>query len=226
MNFAGNFNRIGSADSPPLKQLVLRLTPQHWVSESTRQKRYEVHRDTQSIGLVYDYDFRHSHPTRLPALQAFEPALRPVLAQIAAYYEESPKGQELCEQFGLGYFIRASLVRLNPGGQIAPHQDKNFSLAHSHRVHLPVVTNDGVHFSVGNETINMREGEIYEINNRRLHHVRNDSGDGRVHLILDWVLAGEQCCCGEKMHPGVACNPRICEETDRLKVPCMCFPEN
>lgn len=226
MNFAANFIRIGSVDIEPLKRRVLQLTPQDWVSEPTRQKRYEVHRHTQSIGLVYDYDFRHSHPTPLPALQVFEPAIRPALATIAAHYENSPKGKELCKKYGLGFFIRASLVRLNPGGEITPHQDKNFSLAHSHRVHLPVITNDDVWFSVGKETINLQEGGIYEINNRRLHHVRNDSRDGRVHLILDWVFPGEQCCCGEKTHPNTACNPEVCLETDRLSIPCTCFPED
>lgn len=225
MNFDGNFRHLGKVDIGPLKQLVLELAAEDWDRETTRQRRYEAHRDTQSIGLVYDYDFRHVKATRLPALQVFGPALRPVLAMIAADFEGTPKGKELCAKFGVGYFVRASLVRLNAGGEIAPHQDMNFSLAHSHRVHLPVITNENVRFTVGGETLNLREGDIFEINNRRVHEVSNKGADGRVHLILDFVLRGEQCCCGEKRHPGVACNPRRCLETDRLKIPCTCFPE-
>jgi hypothetical protein len=225
MNFDGNFRLLGEIDIQPLKRLVLGLPPGEWDREPTRQKRYEAHRQTQSIGLVYDYDFRHGNATRLPALKVFEPAVRPALAMIAAHFESSPVGRQLCERFGLGYFVRASLVRLSPGGEIAPHRDMNFSLAHSHRVHLPVVTNENVSFTVGDETRNLREGEIHEINNRRLHQVRNSGAEGRVHLILDFVLRGEQCCCGEKRHPGVACNPALCLETDRMKIPCTCFPE-
>ena len=225
MNFDGNFRLLGSVDIRPLQQLVLQLAPADWAAETTRQRRYEAHRDTQSIGLVYDYDFRHVQATRRPALQRFEPALRPVLAMIAADFEGSPKGRELCAQHGLGYFVRASLVRLAPGGEIAAHQDMNFSLAHAHRVHLSVVTNEGVRFTVGSETRNLREGEVVEINNRRIHQVSNRGAAGRVHLILDFVLRGEQCCCGSRRHPGVPCNPQLCLETDRLKVPCNCYPE-
>ncbi|HET6629132.1 MAG TPA: aspartyl/asparaginyl beta-hydroxylase domain-containing protein [Woeseiaceae bacterium] len=225
MNFDGNFRRIGTVDIRPLQQRVRGLAAGDWDRETTRQRRYEAHRDTRSIGLVYDYDFRHVRATRLPALQVFEPALRPALTLIAADFEGSPRGRELCAKHGLGYFVRASLVRLNAGGQIAPHQDLNFSLAHSHRVHLPVITNENVLFTVGGETQHLREGEVVEINNRRVHEVQNGGTDGRVHLILDFVLRGEQCCCGEKRYPGVACNPRRCLETDRLKIPCTCYPE-
>lgn len=225
MNFDGNFTSLGSVDVGPLRRLVSGLTAGDWAREAVRRQRYEVHRDTESIGLVYDLDFRHSQATRLPALQVFEPALRPALALIAAHYENSPRGKALCERFGLGYFVRASLVRLTAGGAIAPHQDMNFSLAHSHRVHLPVVTNENVWFSVGEETRNLWEGEIWEINNRRLHSVRNEGGEARVHLILDFVLPGEQCCCGEQRHPGTPCTPVLCLETDRLKIPCTCLPE-
>ena len=178
------------------------------------------------IGLVYDYDFRHTHPTRLPPMELYGPVLQPLLALIANYYESLPEARALLKYYGHGHFIRASLVYLEAGGEISPHQDKNFSLAHSHRVHIPVVTNEKVHFTVGNETMNMKEGQIIEINNRRIHFVRNDGKDGRVHLILDWVTPAEPCCCSYKTHAGVPCSPKACIETDRLKIPCNCFPED
>jgi len=87
------------------------------------------------------------------------------------------------------------------------------------------VTNDAVWFSVGSETINMREGQLYEINNRRLHSVENKGSDDRVHLILDFVLPSERCCCGERLHPDTRCSPQACKETDRWNTPCECYPE-
>ena len=78
MNFAGNFVHIGDVDVAVLKQLVFDLPEQQWQGESFRQQRYEVHRDTETINLVFDPDFRHTHPTRLPALQTFEPSMRTV----------------------------------------------------------------------------------------------------------------------------------------------------
>jgi hypothetical protein len=226
MNFPGNFLQLGSVDIGQLRQQVDDLTDQQWGDYALRQKRYEVHRDTETIGLVFDPDFRHSHPTRLPTLEIFHDAIYPALAIVAGHYENSEKGKALAEQFGLGYFIRATLVRLKAGGAIDPHQDNNFSLTHSHRVHLPIVTNDRVFFSVGKETMALAAGELYEINNRRLHAVRNDSGEDRVHLILDFVLRGETCCCGALLHPDTFCSPHACMATDRQQIRCNCYPES
>ncbi len=225
MNFDDNFRRIGGANIEPIKALVASLAEADWESLSVRQQRYEVHRDTQTIPLVHDYDFRHTNPTRHPALETFGVVIRPILAITADFYDASQKGRELSKKYGVGYFIRANLVRLRPGGEIAEHRDQNFSLTHAHRVHVPIITNDRVWFMVGSETLNIPEGEIYEINNRRMHSVGNEGDEPRVHLILDYVLKGEKCCCGEKLRPDEPCTPEACLETDRGKVPCDCLPE-
>lgn len=225
MNFDGNFRQIGTVDPAPLRQLVAGIGDDEWHSDPFRQKRYEVHRDTQMVPLVFDPDFRHSHPTRLPRLADFEPALRPILELVADHFEESGAGRALIEQFGLGYFVRATLVRLVAGGSIAPHTDNNFSLVHSHRVHVPIETNAMVRFTVGAETKHLEAGGVYEINNRRMHSVANDGDVDRVHLILDFVLPGEQCCCGRKLHPTTLCSPQACRDTDHLQVACTCYPE-
>lgn len=226
MNFPGNFFHIGDIDTADLKVLVQNLTEEQWNSFSVRQKRYEVHQHTQTIGLVYDPDFRHSHPTRLPLLEVFEPRLRPILWMAADHFEETQSARQLIRENGAGYFIRASLVRLKANCSITEHRDMNFSLTHSHRVHLPIITSDQVLFTVGKETINMREGQLTEINNRRMHSVRNDGPDDRVHLLLDFVLPGEQCCCGAKLHPQTRCSPPACEDTVVGRVPCTCCPES
>jgi len=226
VNFGDNFRRIGGANIEPIKAMIAELEREQWENEEIRQQRYEAHRDTQSIPLVHDSDFRHTEPTRHPALKIFGPIIRPVLSITADYYDESPKGIELSEKFGIGYFIRANLVRLLPGVTIAEHRDMNFSLTHAHRIHVPIITNDQVHFTVGGETLDIPEGEIYEINNRRMHSVCNDGNDPRVHLILDYVLKGEMCCCGEKRHPDTPCTPEACLDTVTGRVPCTCQGSN
>jgi len=225
MNFSDSFRKIGDIDTAEILKLASELSDEQWQAEEFRQRRYEVHRDTQTIGLVFDQDFRHSHPTRLPMLQIFEVALRPVLQLVAEFYEESEKGVQLTEQYGFGYFIRATLVRLKAGGSIDEHTDNNFSLAHSHRVHIPIDTNEKVLFSVGKENRNLKVGEVVEINNRRPHSVKNQGDTDRIHLILDFVLPGEQCCCGVLHHPQTLCSPLACRATDHLEIPCECYPE-
>ena len=40
-------------------------------------------------------------------------------------------------------------------------------------------------YTVNGETVNMKEGECWEINNQRPHSVLNDSDIDRVHLLVD-----------------------------------------
>jgi hypothetical protein len=225
VNFAGKFIHIGDIDISHLKQQILQLSSEEWLADSKTKQQYEDYADTETIQLVWDADCRHIHPTKLPALAKFAKSIQPILARIAAYYESSEKWRALFEKNGNGYFIRAKIVKLKAGGEILEHQDKHFSLVHSHRVHVPITTNDNVHFEVADLTFNMLEGEMVEINNRLLHSVKNGGNTDRVHLILDWVVPGEQCCCSDKIHPSVPCNPQACMETDQLNVPCCCIEQ-
>jgi len=109
-----------------------------------------------------------------------------------------------------------------PALTIAQYRDMNFAFAHAHRVHVPSITNDLVWFTVGGETLNVPDGEIYEINNRRMHSVCNKGDEPRVHLVLDYVLKGEMCCCGEKRHPDAPCTPEACLDTVTGRIPCTC----
>jgi hypothetical protein len=223
MNFQGNFKQIGEVEVNQLKALVDLLTPEHWQADQMRQSRYDVHAHTQAIALVYDYDFRHQNPTVHQAFGMFKSAVMPIVQLVAEYYDNTDKGIELAKQHGQGYCIRLNLVRLNPGGEIKAHQDKNFSLAHSHRVHIPIISNKEVIFTVGEESCSLVPGSVVEINNRKMHSVVNSSKEARVHLIMDWVIAGEQCCCGPSIHPDTPCGPQACMQTDRLITPCTCF---
>jgi len=41
---------------------------------------------------------------------------------------------------------------------------------------------------VGEEKINLKKGEMWEINNsKKIHSVANNSKSNRVHLIIDWI---------------------------------------
>ena len=53
---------------------------------------------------------------------------------------------------------------------------------------IPVITNENVYFTVGNETKIFKEGEFWEINNSgKVHSVSNKSDKGRINLIADWI---------------------------------------
>ena len=52
---------------------------------------------------------------------------------------------------------------------------------------MPLTTNPQVDFSVGGEARHIGEGEIWEINNTRIHAVKNRGMSMRIHLIVDWT---------------------------------------
>ena len=224
MNFKGNFRKIGSHDISGLKEKILRLTDEEWDEESWRQKQYDVHKFTHTISLIFDRDFRHTKPTIHSRYELFRKNIEPIIIKINSYYNQMLKYKRLKNKHGDGYVIRINLVKLDgAGSDIDAHVDNLFTLSHSHRIHIPIITNDKVKFSISDEIKNLKVGEIWEINNREMHSVVNDGDNYRVHMIIDWVIPGERCCCGKKLRSQGICSPIECEKTDHVIEPCECY---
>ena len=95
MNFESEFVHIGDSFISPIKQLINNLSAQDWVKDSSNQDTAETQGATESICLVWDSDYRHIDPTKLPALETFVDAIKPILGTIANYYERSDKWRPL-----------------------------------------------------------------------------------------------------------------------------------
>lgn len=189
MYFDDNYRRVGAIDIAPLQEAVRALGEADWNASTERQKTFKVHARTRTIQLIYDEDMRHADPTRHPAMDRMEPLLEPAMRQIRSYF--APMHEAAGTPIGEGYFIRIVLVRLAAGAEINSHTDTGTSLMRTHRVHLPIMTNDGVLFAVRGDIRHLPAGELWEINNRRPHAVRN-GGEDRIHAILDYVVPGER----------------------------------
>jgi quercetin dioxygenase-like cupin family protein len=183
MHFDGKFRFIGSVDPEPLARTVESFGEDAWLEFSNRQENYNPHRKTNTIPLLYDEDARHSNPTAWPRFKAIEPLLQPVFDHIRT--ANSVVGDD-------GYFVRIILTRLAPHAWINRHRDAGHSLKRSHRNHLAIITEESVEFEVGEEVRHLAPGEIWEINNRAGHAVRNNSPRPRIHMILDYVVPGER----------------------------------
>jgi len=176
--FEGNFRLIDTCTIAPLLAKVQALGEDDWGAVDWRQNRFEAHKYTQTIELLFDRDFRHENPTKHAMYDRLgcDELLAPILESIADYYT------------GDDYPIRLLLVRLLPKGLIPQHVNTGYSLTTARRIHVPVVTNEGVIFTVGGEPRALPAGEIWEINNTREHSVENTSDRNRVHMIVDWVV--------------------------------------
>lgn len=193
MNFAGDFKSLGELDISGLKQTVSAISDAKWAENSERQQTYsDIHQYTQTIGLIYDDDMRHQNGTVHAIYHELEDLVRPIENHIANFYQQQKPNILESRRDQKPYFARIILVRLRAGGVISNHKDGSNSMLRCHRIHLPLVTNAEVIFDVGESSIKMAEGELWEINNRREHAVANNSDRDRIHIILDYVIAGEK----------------------------------
>lgn len=189
MYFEGTYRYIGTVDIAPLRDAVAALGEADWNASASRQQIYTAHARTRTIPLLYDADMRHTDPTRRPLLDRIEPALAPAMERIRAFY--APAHATAGAPVEQGYFVRIVLVRLAAGAEVTSHTDNGPSLQRAHRIHLPIVTNSSVLFAVRGDIRHLPAGELWEINNRRPHAVRNGGAD-RIHAILDYVVPGER----------------------------------
>jgi tetratricopeptide (TPR) repeat protein len=170
-----NFLRLNNTiDTTAIRNKVEQIPAERW-AESDRRKIFNVHRNTQSLSLVHFEDYKYEEPEYRDVYSELEEEIGPVVDYIANYYRNN------------GFIVRAMLAKLHAGGEIPKHKDAGYSLMNCHRVHLPLVTSDKVDFFVGGETIQMRVGELWEINNGTDHAVANNGTEDRIHLIVDWM---------------------------------------
>ena len=81
---------------------------------------------------------------------------------------------------------QAMLTRLRAGAEIGRHKDKGALTSKTHRIHVPIITNESCIFTVEEERRHLRAGEIWMIDNvDRFHSVINGGQEHRIHLIID-----------------------------------------
>lgn len=89
-----------------------------------------------------------------------------------------------------GTWGRSRLMGLGPGAVVPQHVDIHYYWRTHIRVHIPVITNPGVRFFCGGDVVHMDPGEAWVFDSFRIHEVRNEGSEKRVHLVLDTVGGG------------------------------------
>ena len=97
-----------------------------------------------------------------------------------------PYAMSLMEELG-GVWGRSRLMGLAPGAIVPSHVDIHYYWQTHVRIHIPVITNPGVRFQCGDDEVHMEPGEAWIFDSFRLHEVRNEGTEKRVHLVLDTV---------------------------------------
>jgi len=159
-----------------LKIKTLNFSEEKWNEWDWRQKNLDTTKETRTIPFIWhkSREWNLSLPIELEIYNHDNDIWPLIKSQIVKL-----------EEIFNGVCVRCILARLNPNCEIPAHRDFNDSLIFSHRTHIPVKTNQKVLFVVGNQKMEMKEGNCYEIKNQDNHFVKNNSIEHRIHLIID-----------------------------------------
>ena len=80
------------------------------------------------------------------------------------------------------------LMSLPPGGVVNLHTDYMCGYEDGiFRIHIPIVTNEAVQFTLNGQVLKMGVGEVWYTNVNLPHSVKNEGNTNRVHLVLDCI---------------------------------------
>lgn len=169
---------LGAVDTQELKRQILAQEPAAWTEQAIRQQIYDVHKDTESIVLLFCDEswpdggeiYRESGWERLADVAM------PVIDHIIeTWYEPG------------GILLRAMAARLKAKGRINAHTDSLRSFHMGHRIHVPITSNSGVRYTISGKPYQFEVGNAYEINNQKKHSVMNLGSEDRISFIFDYV---------------------------------------
>jgi Aspartyl/Asparaginyl beta-hydroxylase len=172
-----SIRRLGTVDIAALREAVLEIPEEVWQAENeSKPNRFGALDATRHIIFRFVsnfHDWRQSYER--PLWSEWKALLEPVLAEATVAYG-----------YARGAFPRVMLARMAPGGVIHPHRDQNPGAKWPHKIHVPLLTNEGVTFTVDGKDYRFAEGEAVEVNNMGLHAVENRGSADRIHLIFEY----------------------------------------
>jgi len=178
MDIETPLRELGPFDSSALANAILTQESEAWREELHRQESYDVHRDTESIVMVFTEldDWPNITIKKEPGWDRLVNVAVPVMHEIIGRFY--PKG---------GTIIRAMAAKLLVGGKIKPHRDSHPSFHLGHRIHIPIKTNPRVRFMIDGRPYRLQVGQAYEINNQKNHSVMNKGAEDRITFIFDYL---------------------------------------
>jgi len=170
---------LGQIDISALRDAILAQPPVAWQEQLSRQQTYEVHRDTESIVLLFcEESWPDGEIYREPGWDRLADVALPLINKvIETWYEPG------------GTILRIMAAKLKVNGRIRPHRDTLRSFRMGHRVHIPITSSEYVRFTIAGKPFAFEPGNVYELNNQLVHSVVNMGDEDRITFIFDYVPA-------------------------------------
>jgi ribosomal protein L21E len=168
---------LGDIDIQSLHDTILSQDKDAWHEALVRQQTYEVHRDTESIVMLFcDESWPDGEIYKEAGWERLSEVAMPLINQVINTYY-SPGGK----------LLRAMAAKLKAKGRIQPHRDALRSFHMGHRIHIPITTNSSVRFMISGKPYQFEVGKVYELNNQKKHSVMNMGSEDRITFIFDYV---------------------------------------
>jgi hypothetical protein len=170
---------LGEIDIAPLLSM-LPILKDDWDkdSEVNHNKKYSL---TQVNHVNFRWSNKNTSPVEyfdLPLWEKHKDKLLPIMMKVV-----EPIG------YKKGYFPRVMFAKMNPGTVIPEHIDGNTKGWIPHKIHIPIITNKDVIFSVLGTGYHFEKGKAYEVNNSGMHGVKNTGSTIRIHFIFEYLDA-------------------------------------
>lgn len=152
---------------------------EEWKLDTSRQDKLATHKDTEMFQLRFmDYWWEVGQGNLskdINKLKNTESEL--VINRIYKYLEELYDAK----------VVRCEIVKMHGKSSIPAHIDSGEFLYLGRRIHIPLITNKDVIFTILNHSLNMEVGKWYDINNSLPHSVDNPTDQERTHIIIDLI---------------------------------------
>ena len=148
-----------------------------WKIDTSRQDNNYTHSNTNMYQICYT-DYNWSPGSSIVTNQVNNLKTPKAIKELLDIYNK-------LEYYYEGKIIRCEIVKMLKNTKIPKHVDGGPLLSYSRRVHVPIITNKKITFTVMDNTIHMKKGGWYEINNQLPHSVNNETDIDRVHIIID-----------------------------------------
>ena len=167
---------LGPADIKQLKLIVGKVSEDVWNLENEgKENDFFCFHHTRHIIFRFIEGMRdHQVFYSNPIWNVWKGMLLPIMNELVKPYG-----------FKEPVFPKAMLARLAAGHVIDMHVDGAGANLHTHKIHVPLQTNEKALFHINEESFHLKEGFGYEVNNIVRHGVENKGDEDRIHLIFE-----------------------------------------
>jgi hypothetical protein len=167
---------LGRACVEQIRVQLASLSERAWdVEDARKENGFECFHHTRHIVMRFIHANRDPRDFYSnPSWSLWRPLLLPLMEEATRIY-----------RFDAPQYPKVMFARLAAGQGIDPHVDGNGSNLRTHKIHIPLQTNEGARFLVGDSSFFLEAGRAYEVNNIVRHGAVNRGNSDRVHLIFE-----------------------------------------